>query len=48
VFPLFCLPLVYVKVKLSLCFIKHHAMKMHGGADVELHAFLDLTLGVNG
>jgi hypothetical protein len=32
------------KVKLSLCLIKHHAMKTCGGLDVQLHAFLTSTL----
>jgi hypothetical protein len=26
--------------QLLLCLIKHHAMKMHGGKELELHAFL--------
>jgi hypothetical protein len=29
-----------VKVKLSLCLIKHHAMKTYWGVEVMLHAFL--------
>jgi hypothetical protein len=28
------------RVKLSLCSIEHHTMKMHGGVEVELRAFL--------
>jgi hypothetical protein len=36
---------VNVKVKLSLCLIKLHAMKMYGGVEVYLHEFLTLALG---
>jgi hypothetical protein len=32
----------YVKVKLSPCLTKHHAMKTHWGVEVWLHAFFDL------
>jgi hypothetical protein len=32
------------KLKLSLCSIKHHAMKAYGGVEVWLHAFLISTL----
>jgi hypothetical protein len=31
-----------VKVKLSLCLAKHHAMEMYWRVEVELHAFFDL------
>jgi hypothetical protein len=31
-------------VKLSLCLIKYHAMKMYGGVEVYLHAFLTSAL----
>jgi hypothetical protein len=34
---------VKVKLKLSLCLTKHYAMKMYGGADVQIHAFLMLA-----
>jgi hypothetical protein len=34
-----------VKVKLSLCLnIKHYAMKMYGGVDVQIHVFLTSAL----
>jgi hypothetical protein len=33
---------VKVKVKLSLCLTKHHAMETYWGAEVELHAIFDL------
>jgi hypothetical protein len=35
---------VKVKVKLSLCLTKHHAMKMYWGVEVQLHGFLTLVL----
>jgi len=28
---------MYIKVKLSLCFIQHHTMEMYWGAEAELH-----------
>jgi hypothetical protein len=28
------------KVKLSLCLIKHRAMKMYGGVEAKIHAFI--------
>jgi hypothetical protein len=31
---------IKVKVKLSLCLIKHHAMKMYKGVEVWLRAFI--------
>jgi len=31
-----------VKVKLSLCLTKHHAMKTHWGVEEQLHSFFDL------
>jgi hypothetical protein len=31
-------------VKLFLCLIKYHTMKMDGGVEVQLHAFLTLAL----
>jgi hypothetical protein len=31
-----------VKVKLSLCLTKHHAMKAYWGVEVKLHEFFDL------
>jgi hypothetical protein len=34
-----------VKVKLSLCLTKHHAMKTYWGVEVDLHVFLTLALG---
>jgi hypothetical protein len=34
---------VKVKVKLSLCLTKYHAMKRHGEMEVQLHAFLTLA-----
>jgi hypothetical protein len=33
---------VKVKVKLSLCLTKHHAMKAYWGVEVYLHSFFDL------
>jgi hypothetical protein len=33
-----------VNAKLSLCLTKHHAMKTHGGVEVQFHAFLTLEL----
>jgi hypothetical protein len=36
---------VEVKVKLSLCLTKHHAMKSYGSMEVQLHAFLTLAQG---
>jgi hypothetical protein len=35
---------VKVKVKLSLCLTKHHAMEAYWGMEVELHAFFDLDI----
>jgi hypothetical protein len=35
---------VKVKVKLSLCLNKHHAMKAYWGVEVERHAFLTSAL----
>jgi hypothetical protein len=32
------------KVKLSLCLIKHYAMKVHGGVDAEIHISLTSVL----
>jgi hypothetical protein len=34
---------VKVKVKLSLCYTKHHAIKTHGGGDID-YVFLITTL----
>jgi hypothetical protein len=34
----------YLMVKLSLHFIKHHAMKIYGAVEVQLHAFLPSSL----
>jgi hypothetical protein len=34
--------IVIIKVKLSLCLTKHHAVKTYWGVQVLLHAFLDL------
>jgi hypothetical protein len=31
---------IKVKVKLSLCLIKHYAIKAYGGMDVQIHIFL--------
>jgi hypothetical protein len=36
--------LIEVKVKLSLCLTKHHAMKMYWGVEVQLHPFLTSAL----
>jgi len=33
-----------VKVMLSLCLTKHHAMKMQWGVEVQLHAFLSSAI----
>jgi hypothetical protein len=33
-----------LKVKLSLCLIKYHVMKMHGGVEVQRHTPVALTL----
>jgi hypothetical protein len=33
-----------VKVKLSLCLTKHHAMKTYWGVEVQLHAFFSWAL----
>jgi hypothetical protein len=33
-----------VEVHLSMCLIKHHVMKMYGGVEVYLHAFLNSAL----
>jgi len=33
-----------VKVKLSLCLTKHHAMNTCGGVEVQLHVFLTSAL----
>jgi hypothetical protein len=33
-----------VKVKLSLCLTKYHAMKAYWGVEVQLHAVLDLGI----
>jgi len=33
-----------VKVKLSLCFTKHHVMKTYGGMELYVHAFLTSEL----
>jgi hypothetical protein len=32
------------KIKLSLCLIKHHAMKMYGRVKIKLHALLTTAL----
>jgi hypothetical protein len=34
----------YEKVKFSLCFTKHHAIKTHEGVEVQIHALLTLEL----
>jgi hypothetical protein len=34
----------WVKVKLSLCLTKHHAVKTYGGVEVQLDAFVTLVL----
>jgi hypothetical protein len=34
-------PDLTVKVKLSLCLTKHHAIKAYWGVEVQLHAFFD-------
>jgi hypothetical protein len=34
----------HVRVNLSLCLIKHHAMKTYGGVEVHFHAFLNSVL----
>jgi hypothetical protein len=34
----------WVKVKLSLCLTKHHAVKMYGGVEVQIHVFLTSVL----
>jgi hypothetical protein len=36
--------LFIVNVKLSMCFIKHHTMKMYRGVEVQLHTFLTSAL----
>jgi hypothetical protein len=33
-----------IKVKLSLCLTKHHAMKTYGGVKVQFYAFLTSVL----
>jgi hypothetical protein len=33
-----------IKVKLTLCLAKHHAIKTYWGVEVYLHAFLTLAL----
>jgi hypothetical protein len=33
-----------VNVKLSLCLIKHYAMKAYGGVDIWIHIFLTLAI----
>jgi hypothetical protein len=35
------------KVKLSLCLIKHYAMKAYGGVDVWIHIFLNSAPGTH-
>jgi len=35
---------VRVKVKLSLCLIKHHAINMYGEVEIWVHAFLIMAL----
>jgi hypothetical protein len=35
---------LFIKVKLSLCLIKHHATNIYGGSVVQLHTFLTLVL----
>jgi hypothetical protein len=34
-----------VKIKMSLCLCKYHAMKIYGVVEVQLHPFLTLALG---
>jgi hypothetical protein len=38
----------HVKVKLSLCLIKGHAMKTYGGVELQLHVVLTSTLHGSG
>jgi hypothetical protein len=37
--------LVYVKVKLSVCLINHHAIGTYEGMEIQLHLFLTFALG---